>query len=133
MYIVLAVEIPAFCFPWLRIYSRWTTIRTLALDDYLMIVCGVCMFGKSFCTMSLTYLPGCLHSVLDARPVQSVQHFSATLSVWDFRTMALTSSLVSHLAFGVDTWYVDTQDVETALKVASLVLPSAWCHHDSQP
>lgn len=39
--IPLAVEIPAWICPWLRAYSRWTTSNDLAVDDWLMVACGV--------------------------------------------------------------------------------------------
>jgi len=39
--IPLVLYFPAWIAPWLRLYSRWTTCDRLAVDDYMMSVCGV--------------------------------------------------------------------------------------------
>ncbi|EWG36644.1 hypothetical protein FVEG_00575 [Fusarium verticillioides 7600] len=40
-YVLLVVEIPAWIFPWLRLYLSWITYESLSLDDYVMVVCGL--------------------------------------------------------------------------------------------
>ncbi|KAI1065078.1 hypothetical protein LB507_000250 [Fusarium sp. FIESC RH6] len=39
-YILLLAEVPAWVLIWLRLYSSWVTYERLALDDYVMTVCG---------------------------------------------------------------------------------------------
>lgn len=45
--IPLIVEVPAWFCPWLRLYSRWTSSNGHAEDDWMMVVCGVCLMGDS--------------------------------------------------------------------------------------
>ncbi|KAG8675054.1 hypothetical protein FPOAC1_001030 [Fusarium poae] len=40
-YILLLAEVPAWTFVWLRLYLGWVTYERLALDDYVMTVCGL--------------------------------------------------------------------------------------------
>ncbi|KAF0643618.1 hypothetical protein FPSE5266_01458 [Fusarium pseudograminearum] len=40
-YILLLAEVPAWTFVWLRLYLSWVTYERLALDDYVMTVCGL--------------------------------------------------------------------------------------------
>ncbi|CAG1970195.1 unnamed protein product [Fusarium graminearum] len=40
-YILLLAEVPAWTFVWLRLYLSWVTYERLALDDYVMMVCGL--------------------------------------------------------------------------------------------
>ncbi|GKT98391.1 cfem protein [Fusarium langsethiae] len=40
-YILLLAEVPAWTFVWLRLYLSWATYERLALDDYVMTVCGL--------------------------------------------------------------------------------------------
>ena len=37
----LVIEIPAWFFPWLRLYSSWGIQGRVAVDDYMMMACGV--------------------------------------------------------------------------------------------
>ncbi|KAH7329183.1 hypothetical protein B0I35DRAFT_473809 [Stachybotrys elegans] len=37
----LVIQIPAFFCPWLRLYSRWTLVQHLAVDDYLVLAAAL--------------------------------------------------------------------------------------------
>ncbi|RGP63354.1 cfem protein [Fusarium longipes] len=129
-YILLLAEVPAWISVWLRLYSSWVTYERLALDDYVMTICGL-IYTVFIPLVHLFFLGAFALAVSGFRAQLLVDFFTNMQPVWKYHDRVIWMDIEVSILILWTCWPVwqffadsDSSDIEVQNQ-STLLITSA--------